>query len=256
MKPSEQIYSNYKPEDFLVWRTLYNQQMQMLKGKVSEEFLEAVAKLKISADKIPNFEEINETLKPITGWGIHVVPNMTPQKEFFEFLARKKFTATCWIRPEKDLAFSEDPDMFHDLFGHVPLLSIPAYCHFFQGMGELAMEYIDNPLAIELHGRLYWFTIETGLIKEKNEMKIYGTAIISSSRETEYSLSGVSPKFDFDIYNIFNTNFNPYAMQTQYFVIHSFQQLQDCLEETKELLPMLVAVYETQKAEARYKKAS
>jgi phenylalanine-4-hydroxylase len=233
MRPTKQIYKNYTNEDFKVWKTLFERQMNNLKPVVSEEYLKALNLVKFSEDQIPNFEIVAEILKPITGWSLRVVPCISPQKEFFEYLSKKQFTATCWLRTIEQLDYLEEPDMFHDVFGHVPLLSNKAYCDFFKGISEIALEHIDSPKAIELLGKIYWFTIEFGLIRENNETKIYGAGIISSFGETRHALKHTSAKLSFDVKTIFNTDFRTDILQEKYFVIDSFQQLYNSLDTIK-----------------------
>ena len=182
-------------------------------------------------DKIPDFEEVNIILKNTTSWSLQVVPNISEQKEFFYFLSQKKFTSTCWLRTMEQLDYLEEPDMFHDVFGHVPLLCNTAYVNFFKGMSDIALKNINNQRAIELLGRLYWFTIEFGLIKEEGQLKIYGAGIISSKGETEHCLSKQARQLPFDIQMIFETDYRTDIFQETYFVIDSFQQLYDSLSE-------------------------
>jgi phenylalanine-4-hydroxylase len=235
-RPTTQVYSNYTAQDFLVWKTLFNRQMEILSSIVSTEYLKALGIVKFTSDKIPDFAEVNKLLNPITGWGLEVVPNISPQKEFFEFLSQKKFTATCWLRSMEQLDYLEEPDMFHDVFAHVPLLSNDAYVGFFKGISDIALKYIDNPRAIELLGKIYWFTIEFGLINENNQLKIYGAGIISSKGETKCCLSNEVVHHLFDVQAIFNTDFRTDILQENYFIINSFEQLYNSLPEIEILL--------------------
>ena len=235
-RPTQQIYSNYTKSDFEVWKTLFNKQLELLKPIVSVEYLNALRTINFTQDKIPDFEEVNAILKNKTSWSLEVVPNISEQKDFFSFLSQKKFTATCWLRTMEQLDYLEEPDMFHDVFGHVPLLCNQAYVDFFKGISDIALKNIDNPRAIELLGKLYWFTIEFGLIKEDGHVKIYGAGIISSKGETEHCLSKNAKQVPFDIQTIFNTNYRTDCIQETYFVIHSFQQLYDSLEEIEKVL--------------------
>ncbi|MGB1318152.1 MAG: phenylalanine-4-hydroxylase, partial [Flavobacteriales bacterium] len=155
IRPSEQIYENYTQEDFAVWKTLYNRQTDLLEKYASSEFLNALKVIDFTADKIPDFKRIKTALEPLTGWQLETVPNISEQKDFFQFLSEKKFTATCWLRKMEQLDYLEEPDMFHDVFGHVPLLSNKAYTNFFQAISHIALDYIDNAKAIELLGRIY-----------------------------------------------------------------------------------------------------
>jgi phenylalanine-4-hydroxylase len=231
MRPTKQIYKDYTEQDFLVWKLLFKRQMEILKPIASIEYLKALENVKFTESKIPDFDEVNTLLKPMTGWSLKVVPNISPQKEFFECLSRKQFTATCWLRTMEQMDYLEEPDMFHDVFAHVPLLSNNSYVSFFKGISDIALKHINNPKMIELLGRMYWFTIEFGLIKEKEELKIYGAGIISSPGETKHSLSQESKKISFNVETILNTGFRTDILQDTYFVIESFEQLYNSLPE-------------------------
>lgn len=233
-KPTEQIYKHYTEEDFAVWKILFDRQMKNLENDVSLDFLEALEKVKFRPDRIPDFTEVNAILEKETGWGLHTVPNISEQKDFFNLLSKKKFTATCWLRSKEQLDYLEEPDMFHDVFAHTPLLSNRAYCDFFKSMGDLAMKHIHNPVIIEKLGRLYWFTIEFGMIYENRHMKAYGAGIISSSGETANALSNKVKKSDFNIDRLFRTNFRTDILQDKYFVIDSFDQLLAAVPDIEE----------------------
>lgn len=235
-RPVTQIYSDYTPEDFRVWKILFDRQMNILSDTVSKSYLDALKIVDFQNSRIPEFTEVNATLRDLTGWSLHVVPNISPQKEFFQFLSEKKFTATCWLRTFDQLDYIEEPDMFHDVFAHIPLLSNVAYCNFFKGISDIAIEYIDDPKAIELLGRIYWFTIEFGLIRENGKLKIYGAGIISSNGETKHCLSDESEKINFDVKQIMSTDFRTDILQDKYFVIDSFDQLYNALPQIREII--------------------
>lgn len=241
-KPNIQVYGHYTEEDFEVWKILFDRQMKNLEHNVSLDFLEALEKVKFNPNRIPDFTEVNAILKEQTGWGLHTVPNISEQPEFFNLLAQKKFTATCWLRSKEQLDYLEEPDMFHDVFAHTPLLSNTAYCSFFKSMGDLAMKHIHNPQIIEKLGRLYWFTIEFGMIYETRNMKAYGAGIISSAGETRNALSNNVKKFDFDIDKVFATTFRTDILQDKYFVIDSFEQLLAAVPKIEEKVNELVLV--------------
>ena len=240
-RPKQQIYSDYTLQDFEVWKALYNRQLNLLNPIVSKEYLSALQLVEFREDKIPNFTEINEILQKTTGWNLEVVPNISAQKEFFIFLSQKKFTSTCWLRTMAQLDYLEEPDMFHDVFGHVPLLSNEAYVGFFKGMSDIALKYIDNPKAIELLGRLYWFTIEFGLINEEGKVKIYGAGIISSKGETMNCLSPHAIHIPFDIKTVFSTDYRTDVFQECYFIINSFEELYASLTDIEILLKKSLA---------------
>ncbi|MEL7123354.1 MAG: phenylalanine 4-monooxygenase [Bacteroidota bacterium] len=236
MKPSIQIYDNYTQEDFLVWQTLFDRQMINLKDRVAPEFLESLEKVGFNRDEIPNFEKVNKVLQETTGWRIITVPNISPAKEFFQYLSNKEFTATCWLRKMEELDYLEEPDMFHDVFAHTPLLSNKAYTDFFHQMGVLACKYIDDDEVILKLQRLYWFTIEFGLIRSEKGLRIYGAGIISSKGETEHALGNASVKHDFNIHQIFDHDFRTDIIQEEYYVIDSFEQLAGSMEEIEAAL--------------------
>ena len=233
-KPTVQIYENYTREDYKVWEILFNKRLENLQGIVAEEFLVALDDLNFKAEKIPNFVEINNILKNRTGWSIKTVPNISPPEEFFSFLSMKKFTATCWLRSIDQIDYLEEPDMFHDVFAHVPLLSNKDYTNFFKEMGEIAMSVIEDPKKLEKLQRIYWFTIEFGLIKKNNRFKIYGAGIISSDEESKNALSKKSKKCEFDVKKVMNHSFRIDIVQDTYYFINSFDQLTSSIAEIRD----------------------
>ena len=235
-RPSEQIYSNYTTEDFAVWKLLYERQMNFLTDKVAVEFIEAVDQVGFNSDEIPNFKTVNQRLAQSTGWKIKTVPNIAEADVFFENLANKTFTATCWLRSMDEIDYLEEPDMFHDVFAHTPLLSNKAYTDFFQAMGVIALEVIDDPEKVKMLQRLYWFTIEFGLIRNDNDLKIYGAGIISSKGESEHALSDKSEKRPYNVEQIMAHDFRTDVIQDTYYVIESFDELTSSLPTIKELV--------------------
>jgi phenylalanine-4-hydroxylase len=226
-----QDYSKYTAEDFKVWKTLFERQMDILPQLASESYLKAIETVRFSADRIPNFEEVNTILKRESGWQLTVVPNIIPNEEFFPLLSNKTFSATTWLRKMSELDYLEEPDMFHDVFGHVPLLSNPTFCAFFKGLADIAMKYLHDPEAIMMLGRMYWFTIEFGLISEKGKLRIYGAGILSSHGETKFSLSDKPTHLKFDVAKILEQDYDNMKIQDKYFVIESFDQLFQSLNE-------------------------
>ncbi|HXS35240.1 MAG TPA: phenylalanine 4-monooxygenase [Flavipsychrobacter sp.] len=224
-KPHRQDYNAYTKEDFEVWHLLFERQLQLLKDNASKLYLNALTCIGFNADEIPDFEKTNKRMLEMTGWRLTVVPELVPQKQFFELLAQKIFPATCWLRTMKELDYLEEPDMFHDVFGHAPLLVNCAYASFMEGFGKLAIQWLHNPEAIALLGRIYWFTIEFGLLRERNENKIFGAGIISSIEETKHSMSSKSGKIAFDIEEMLTTDYRTDTLQNNYFVINSFEEL-------------------------------
>ncbi|GAB5551371.1 MAG: phenylalanine 4-monooxygenase [Saprospiraceae bacterium] len=238
IKPKKQIYSNYTEEDFKVWNLLFERQMKHLDGRVSEEFLEALKIVNFNAKEIPNFQKVNQTLADTTGWSLVTVENLSPAKEFFQHLSNREFTATCWLRSMDELDYLEEPDMFHDVFAHTPLLSNPDYTEFFHKFGQLALQYVEYPDIITKLQRLYWFTIEFGLIQNEDGLKIYGAGIISSKNETLHALSSQSIKHPYNVAKIFEHDFRIDVVQEEYYVIDSFKQLTDSFSVVEEMVAM------------------
>lgn len=236
-----QEYSKYVQEDFDVWRILYDRQLATLPGKATNDYLEGIKQVNFVSGKIPDFSEVNVLLGKHTGWRIHVVPGLIPSKEFFELMRDGNFCATTWLRKMSQLDYLEEPDMFHDVFGHVPLLTNQPLCNFLSDLSKIALKHIDNDLAIELIGRLYWFTVEFGLIQEKEGLRIYGAGILSSSGETDYSLfSDVPERVPYDVQTILDTPYIKDKYQVKYFIIDSFEQLYGSVAEIDRLVEIAV----------------
>ena len=189
--------------------------------------------LDFNSKKIPDFKKVNEKLDIISGWGIKTVPNIAQPKEFFTYLANKKFTSTCWLRSMEEIDYLEEPDMFHDVFAHVPMLTDIDYTSFFQNIGQLALEVINDEKKLKKLQRLYWFTIEFGLMETSNGNKIYGAGIISSKNEMKNAFSNKSIKTDFNVAEIMNQDFRIDIVQEKYFIIKSFNQLASSLEDVR-----------------------
>jgi len=232
----QQHYNNYTNEDREVWKLLFERQMPNIEQLASLEYINGLSNIGFKSDKIPNFEESNLILGRQTGWSLEVVPGIIPVKEFFELLAVKRFSATTWLRKLEQLDYLEEPDMFHDVFGHVPLLTNSLFCDFFQGLAKIGLKHVDNPLILEMLGKIYWFTVEFGLIQEKNQLKIYGAGILSSPGETQFCMTNKCERIPFDIKSIIQTNYRTDVYQEKYFVIQSFEQLFNCLENLEEIM--------------------
>ena len=221
----KQEYDNYTDEDRKVWGILFNRQVEQLQGLADESYLKGIEKIGFYATTIPDFRLVNTRLKSLTGWEIVVVPGIIDQVNFFTMLANKQFPSSTWLRSIEELDYLSEPDMFHDAFGHMPLLTNQTFCDFFHQIGLIGTKYLEHPKIIEMLGRVYWFTIEFGLIKAGSQLKIYGAGILSSIGETKFSLSDVPVRQPFDIVEIMNTDFDNTKIQEKYFVIESFQQL-------------------------------
>ncbi len=227
----QQQYDTYTPEHFEVWDILFARQMKNLEHTVTGKYVSGLDKIHFNPHRIPDFKAANTLLEEHTGWHIQAVPGIIPDKDFFLLLNQRRFPATCWLRNMTQLNYIEEPDMFHDVFGHIPLLTDKHFCEFLFGLSSIALKHIDNPFAIELMSRIYWFTVEFGLIREEGEVKIYGAGIISSAGETEYSLSTQPKHLPFSVSDVLNSPFHKDRMQEKYFIVESFEQLYHCLPE-------------------------
>lgn len=236
IKGLTQEYDAYTEEDRKVWKTLFNRQINQLHDLADESYLKGIEAIGFQADTIPDFKEVNARLKSLTGWEIVVVPGIIDQFNFFTMLANKQFPSSTWLRSMEELDYLSEPDMFHDAFGHMPLLTNSIFCDFFHQIGLIGVKYLDHPNIIEMIGRVYWFTVEFGLINSANQLKIYGAGILSSIGETKFSLSSVPNRVPFDIIEIMNTDFDNTKIQEKYFVIDSFNQLLNSIVDMEEYL--------------------
>jgi len=225
-----QEYATYTDADHETWATLSKRQETLSVGKISSEYLLGVERLQFDAERIVNIEELSNRLALISGWTLIPVTGLIPTKEFFYMLINKRYPVTVSIRRPWEIDFSENPDIFHDVCGHLPLITNEKFVKFLTAYSVLALKYINNERAIELLGRLYWFTYEMGIIYEQGEYKPYGGAIITSLTEINNMANNSVPKHSFDIDHVFRTPYNPFKLQKEYFVINSFDELFSSLE--------------------------
>jgi len=225
----EQPWESYTPDDHATWATLYARQHEVLAGRVCDEFLHAQALLGISAYEIPRFSELSQTLAAATGWTLIGVEGLLPELDFFEHLAHRRFPVTWWIRRPEQIEYIEEPDLFHDLFGHVPLLMDPVFADYMEAYGQGGVKaHGIGQTALQHLTRLYWYTVEFGLIRQRGGLRIYGAGIVSSSGESVYALESATPKrIGFELERIMRTRYQIDSYQKTYFVIDSFQQLMD-----------------------------
>ncbi len=236
-----QNYAAYTPQDHDTYRRLYERQAALLPGLACDEFIAALPSLGIK-DRIPRFEEINARLLPATGWQIVAVPGLIPELPFFTLLANRQFPVTDWIRTPEEFDYIVEPDVFHDLFGHVPLLFNPVFADYVQryGQGGLKAHALG---AGELLSRLYWYTIEFGLIRQADGIKAYGAGILSSAGELDYAVRSEIPhKVPLSPDRAMRTRYKIDSYQQTYFVIDNFKQLFDMTA------PDFTPIYERVKA--------
>ena len=223
----EQPWEGYSDIDHDVWRQLYERQRALLVGRASDEFLAAQDAMGMTPDRIPRFSELNKVLGGATGWQIIGVEGLLPELDFFDHLANRRFPVTWWIRRPDQVDYIEEPDLFHDLFGHVPLLMLPAFADYMAAYGRGGVKaHGIGPEALVNLTRLYWYTVEFGLIRQPDGVRIYGSGIVSSKGESLYSLESDAPnRIGFDLERIMRTRYRIDSYQKTYFVIDSFEQL-------------------------------
>ena len=236
MEKLSQEYNKYTEEDRKVWGTLFTRQMDNLKGKTLLNYYSCIEKIGFIESEIPNFDKVDKAFAKETGWSIEVVAGLIDVEPFFQLLSEKRFCSSTWLRTMDQLDYLEEPDMFHDSFGHLPFLMNPQYSAFTQNFGKLGLKYLNHPEAIVMLQRIYWFTLEFGLIKENGEVRAYGAGILSSFGETNYSLSIEPIQIEFDIVEVMNTPFKTDEIQPLYFVIESFEALYNSIEEIDKYL--------------------
>jgi phenylalanine-4-hydroxylase len=219
-----QDWASYTEADHDTYRRLYARQSALLPGLACDAFIEALPSLGES-NRIPRFEEVNARLKPATGWELVAVPGLIPERPFFQLLADRRFPVTDWIRKPEEFDYIVEPDVFHDLFGHVPLLFNPVFADYVQRYGAGGLKAHDLG-AGELLSRLYWYTIEFGLIRQEDGLRAYGAGILSSSGELRHSVTSPQPRrVALDLLRCMRTRYKIDDYQATYFVIDSFEQL-------------------------------
>ena len=228
----EQPWADYTRTEHEVWATLFRRQREVLKGRACNEFLENQERFGMSPDAIPKFQDLNKVLKAGTDWEIVGVEGLLPDEIFFDHLANRRFPVTWWIRKPEQLDYLSEPDLFHDLFGHVPMLLNPVFADYVQayGRGGVKAHKLGADALMKLT-RLYWYTVEFGLIATPEGVRIYGSGIVSSKGESIHCLESDSPnRIGFDLERIMRTKYKIDTYQQTYFVIDGFEQL---MEATK-----------------------
>ncbi len=219
----------YDAEETDIWRTLYSRQMATLAEFACRAYLDGQARLSFSADAVPQVCDIDERLHALTGAGVKPVAALIPQSEFSTLLKNRRFPVATFIRRREHLDYIEEPDIFHEVFGHCPMLTNPEFCRFIERFGELALS-LPKGMIRRLY-RLWWFTVEFGLIEEDGRMKAFGAGIMSSPSEAAHAASGDAEILDFDLMTIFRTDYRIDILQPVYFAIQSFEQLAASLED-------------------------
>ncbi len=237
---------DWTAEEHEIWRTLYKRQLGVLPGRAISLFMDSLSTLGIRQDKVPDIAEVNQILKSRTGWQAVPVPGLIPEEPFFELLANRRFPIGNFIRSAGQLDYIQEPDVFHDLFGHIPLLADPVFASYMQEYGQGGLKAAKLGMVDKI-SRLYWYTVEFGLIQEPQGLRIYGAGILSSPQEAVFSLESCSPhRIRFDRERMLQTHYQIDDFQDNYFVIDSFEQL---FNETRE---DFTPIYAALKGQAEY----
>jgi phenylalanine-4-hydroxylase len=239
-----QNWRAYTAEEHATWDTLFERQAKLLPGRASQAYLNGLDALRLSESGIPNFEELSERLMKLTGWQVVAVPGLVPDEVFFDHMANRRFVAGNFIRRPDQLDYLQEPDVFHDVFGHVPMLADPVFADYLAAYGRGGVRAMELG-ALKQLGRLYWYTVEFGLVQEAEGLRIYGAGIVSSSAESRFALDDPSPnRIGFDLRRVMRTEYRIDDFQQNYFIIPSFDELLRVTIETdfaplyEEILPL------------------
>ncbi|WP_298330940.1 phenylalanine 4-monooxygenase [Asticcacaulis sp.] len=220
-----QNWDAYTASEHATWRTLFERQMQTIRGRACAEYMDGLSQLPITAEAIPDFDALSEVLYRRTGWTVVAVPGMVPNDVFFDHLANRRFPAGQFIRDGRELDYLVEPDVFHDLFGHVPMMMNPVMADFMQAYGEGGLR-AEKLGVLDRLARLYWYTVEFGLVEEGGGVRIFGAGILSSFTETQFALESPSPnRIGFDLERVMRTVYRIDDFQEGYFVLPSIGTL-------------------------------
>ncbi|ATY34726.1 phenylalanine 4-monooxygenase [Sphingomonas psychrotolerans] len=239
-----QNWQAYTAEEHATWDILFERQAKLLPGRAAQAYLKGLDALRLSESGIPDFEELSERLMKLTGWQVVAVPGLVPDTVFFDHMANRRFVAGNFIRRPDQLDYLQEPDVFHDVFGHVPMLADPVFADYLEAYGRGGVRAMELG-ALKQLGRLYWYTVEFGLVREAEGLRIYGAGIVSSSAESRFALEDPSPnRIGFDLRRVMRTEYRIDDFQQNYFVIPSFEELLRVTIETdfaplyEEILPL------------------
>lgn len=236
-----QDWAHYTPEEHATWDTLFARQAKLLPGRASNAWLRGLDVLKLSKPGIPDFAELSDRLMSLTGWQVVAVPGLVPDDVFFDHMANRRFVAGNFIRRPDQLDYLQEPDVFHDVFGHVPMLADPVFADYLEAYGRGGLRAMEHN-ALKYLGRLYWYTVEFGLIAESEGLRIYGSGIVSSYAESRFALEDPSPhRLKFDLARVMRTDYRIDDFQQNYFVIPSFDELLRATVET-DFAPLYEAI--------------
>ena len=236
-----QDWNRYTAEEHATWDTLFARQAALLPGRASQAWLRGLDVLKLSRPGIPDFRELSDRLMGLTGWQVVAVPGLVPDDVFFNHMANRRFVAGNFIRRPDQLDYLQEPDVFHDVFGHVPMLANPVFADYLAAYGRGGQRALGLD-ALKYLGRLYWYTVEFGLVREAGDLRIYGSGIVSSYAESRFALDDPSPdRIVLDLARVMRTEYRIDDFQQNYFVIPSFDELLRLTVET-DFAPLYAAL--------------
>ena len=227
----EQRWDRYTDDEHARWNELYARQMKVWKGRVIPQMYDGLERLDLNTGGIPDLRELNPKLSDLTGWEVVQVPHLVPDEVFFDHLANRRFPAGRFIRGRHQMDYIQEPDIFHDVFGHVPLLANPVFADYMAAYGKGGQRAAELGRLHNL-ARLYWYTVEFGLMKSEDGFLNYGAGIVSSPTETVFAVDSPSPnRIGFDLERVMLTKYKIDDFQQTYFVIDSFEQLFDATQQ-------------------------
>jgi phenylalanine-4-hydroxylase len=231
----EQNWDAYTPEQHAVWHELVERRMPQLEKHASATYLDGFHKIGLQAERLPKLADVNARLTPLTGWASAAVSGFLPADAFFEMLAARKFPTTTRIRARDAMGYTPEPDIFHDVFGHVPMHAHPVFAEFLQHYGKVCAG-LTNAADLERMGRLFWFTVEFGVIREQGEVKVYGSGLVSSHAECMHVVQGIPEIRDFDLAEVLEMKVDVTQMQPVLYAIESFEQIYEAAREAESRL--------------------
>ncbi len=233
---TEQDWQAYTPEQHAVWQELVERRLPQLERHACAEYLDGFAQIGLRVDRIPELAAVSRLLAPRTGWASTPVSGFLPAGAFFEMLAARRFPTTTWLRSRESMDYTPEPDIFHDVFGHVPLHAHPVFADFLEHYGKICAEILDRPEALERLGRLFWFTVEFGVIRQRGEIKVYGSGLISSHAECTRVLEGGCEIRDFELEAVLSQPMKTSTMQPVLFAVDSFEQIYEAARRAEATL--------------------
>ena len=236
----QQNWAGYTPEQHAVWAELVSRRMPQLREHACREYLDGFRQIGLREEMLPNLAEVTKRLRPRTGWSSTPVSGFLPPDAFFEMLSARQFPTTTWLRSRDSLEYTPEPDIFHDVFGHVPMHAHPVFADFLQHYGKVCARLSDKD-KLERMGRLFWFTVEFGVIRQDGEIKLYGSGLISSHGESTKLIEGMQngrgPEIrDFNLDQVLNQQFLVSEMQKVLYAVESFDQIYEAAQEAEERL--------------------